>query len=487
MNQKSTFAVAVALVGGVGLSVAAPWNPKTGSMDPMPIVASQKSKSINRTADMETKKSNLHMDVAGIKHVKVNVQLGEIEVTTNASSNFDAEITKGVSRPIGDKERQWLDNPWLKARREGDTLVIYEDKNLRPDIFHRESKSNDHRQIDLTVKIQIPRDLDVDVTVDAGDVKVDGDYRSLNTKISAGQLSLDHFRATDSIKVDLDAGQVDAKLTESPRGNSEIRVAVGQVNLDLKGNANVNAKTSIGSISYTGDSKNSQKGLGSKQKLQFGSGGSNFTVEVDAGNINFGNGKVTKAELEKIESDSQDLWIPDIDLKLDLDDDQEKQIDIHGDISRAMKEAQRKLDGKDIKGEIDRAMKEVQRELDSKDIKGEISRALKQAQIEMDRQDIKGEITRAMKDAHIEMGRAMKEAHFEIDRAMKESSQEMDRAVKEMDQAIKELDKEMKSDRESDGRYGNVSRDALTIAKRALEHSRDAMKKSMAAAKSRKN
>ena len=472
MNQKQILAATVALVGGVGLSIAAPWNPKAASMDPIPIIQSQKGKSINRNADMETRKSNLHLDAAGVKHIKLTVQIGEVVLTTNSSSNFDAQITKGVSRPITDKERKWLDNPWLKARRDGDTIIIYEDKDLKPDFHEQDENSRNHRDIDLTLNIQIPSGLDADVSLLAGDVKIDGDYRMLSTKIAAGQLSLDHFRASDSIKINLEAGQVDAKLTESPLNDSKIRVAVGEVNLDLKGNATVNARASIGSISYSGDSKHDQKGLGDKRKLQFGSGGSTFIVEVDAGDINFGKTKVTRAEHDKDSDDDMDTSMSDIDLNIN----QDKNIDVHGEISRALKAAQIEMDGKDIKGEIDRAMKEVQRELDSKDIKGEISRALKQAQIEIDGKDFEGEIERAMKEARIEMNSSMKESDLE-----------MNQAIKEIDRAIKELDQEMKSNHESEGQFRNIGRDALVIAKHALEHSRDAMKKAKSTARTRKN
>lgn len=491
MNQKSTLAVALALVGGVAVSLANPWNPKPFSKDPMPIISSQKAR--ESRADMETRKSNLHMNVAGIKHVKINVELAEVSVSTNSSSNFDAQITKSLNRPINDKERQWLDNPWLKSKLDGDTLIVYEDKSLKPELHYNEKSSKKNVNLEFTLNIEIPSGLDVEVSVTAGDVKIGGDYRSLSSHIDAGQLKLDRFQATDSLKINLDAGQVDAVLAQMPRNQSQIEVAVGEVNLDIRGNATVDARTSIGSISHSADSKAKQKGIGSKQKLQFGTGGSNLTVEVEAGSINFGSAKVSKVELQDSSDELDELEIPDVDIQADLDDELgakfKKIMFIDRDVTNALKAAQRELDSQDIKGEIEKAFKEAKKEMQSHDVQAEIAKAMKEVERTLNSKDFQRDIEKAMKDAEIhlnnkdiarEIEKAMKTAEVEMKRSGRDSDKEIAQAIKEIDQAIKELDLELKQNRESNGGFQNLTRDALVIAKRALERAKVAAQQAKA-------
>ena len=56
----------------------------------------------------------------------------------------------------------------------------------------------------------------------------------------------------------MEAGEVNAKLTRVPSQASSINVSVGEINLDVRGNATVIAKSSIGSISASGKSDEEQ-------------------------------------------------------------------------------------------------------------------------------------------------------------------------------------------------------------------------------------
>ena len=447
MNHKTTFAIAIALVGGIGISVANPWNPKSASMDPIPLVTSQTTKNMrkNSNKDLETTKSSLNMDVAGIKHLKVNIEFGEVEISTNSSTKFSADIAKGISRPVGEKERQWLDNPWLKAKRDADTLTIYEDKSLKPDLINRSSKGREHTQIDFTVNIQIPRGLDADVSLAAGTTTLSGDFQSLKAHVSAGELTLQHFDVSDSLNIEVDAGEVNAKLSRAPARNSNIRVAVGEINLDLKGDATVDAKFGIGSIDVAGEGKDDQKGLGAKQQIKIGAGGTKFVLDVDAGSINLGESKKTNRTRDN----------------LDLDKDFDMKFDAHS------------IKGDQIQEEVSKALKgahlEIEKALNDKGIQAEIANALKDARVEIDRamndKDIQAEIAKALQEAHIEVGRAMKSSDREIA------------------QAMKELEEEMKEDSDAKGPYSKIVRDALDIARQSLKESMASVKRALETAK----
>ena len=469
MNQKTTLAIALALVGGVGISIASPWNPKTKSMDPIPAFESQKGKITKKSnrADMETTKSALHLDAAGIRHIKVKVQLGEVEISTTASSSFDAQITKGVSRPVSQKERQWLDNPWLKAKIDGDTLTVYEDKSLKPDLTNGHGTEKEHQDIDCSIKIQIPRGLDTDVSIDAGTEIVTGDFQSFTSRVFAGELTLDNIDPGNYLKVDVDAGQVNAKLSRVPNGNSKIRVAVGEINLDLKGNANVDARVGIGDIEVKGEANKDKKGLGTKQEVVIGSGGTKLTLDVDAGSITLNSGKTIKRT-----EDSKEF---DFDKGLDKDGPDSDQIQ------------------KDVEAALKEARIEMKSELQDKDIQGEISKAMKLAQVEIDKafndKDIQGEIAKAMKMAHVEMDKALndKDLQSEISRAIKDAHGDVDKSMKEamhdMEQALKEIDREMKSNSKEDEHYSKIARQAMETARKSIKASMEAMKKALAESK----
>ncbi len=461
MNQKTTLAIAIAIVGGVAISVASPWNPKS---DPMPKYSNQKAKSAR--AEMETKTYSLSMNASGIKNIKVDIELGAIEISTNSGSTFDAEITKGISRPLGDEERKWLNNPWLKVRREGDTLVVYEDKSLKPDFKRSNRSRNQNNQIDVAVKIQIPKGLNADLNLLAGNEAISGEYRSLTTHLSAGELDLNQVDPGDFLKVNVEAGEVNAKLVRVPSRASSINVSVGEINLDVRGNATVIAKSGVGSISASGKSDEEQDGLGSKQQIKLGSGGTKFTLDVGAGSINVGNGVIEK----RAKRDEEDDLDAESGFHFDLRNEEQIQreitaalsqsnAEIRKEMARAHKEAKSAMSSIDLKDEIARAMKEAKAEINSADIQKEIAMALKGAKSALNSVDFEDEIARAMKESKVDIEAALKDADREIAKAMRD------------------VEIDMESMRDSDDQYHRVSRETLQKVKQILDQTKRSMKK----------
>ena len=432
MNQKTTLAIAI--VGGVAISVANPWNPKA---DQHSTISLQKSKSSSRNADsdMETRASSLNMNATGIKNIKVDIELGTLEVSTNSSDNFNAQITKGISRPLGEVERQWLDNPWLKVRREGDTLVVYEDKSLKPDLKRLNKNRKGNNQLDMTIKIQIPKGLNADLTLTAGSEMLSGEFRSLTTHVMAGELNLDQVDSGDFLKVKVEAGEVNAKLTRVPSRDSSIKVTAGEINLDVRGNATIFAKSGIGSISTSGRSDEDQDGLGSKQQIRLGTGGTKFTLDVGAGSINVGNGTSEMRSMQDKEDD----------LESESDLDKEIRFDLKND--------------KEIQREIAAALHEARAQINSIDIQKEVEKAFKEAKSVMNSLDIESEIAKAMKESKVDIEASIKDADREIAKAMREVDIEMDNV------------------QDADGRYHYVSRETLKKVKQILDQTRNSMKK----------
>ncbi len=463
MNQKTTLAIAIAIVGGVAISVASPWNPKS---DPKPLYSSQKAKSAR--TDMETKTYSLSMNASGIKNIKVDIELGSVEISTNSGSSFDAEISKGISRPLGDEERKWLNNPWLKVRREGDTLVVYEDKSLKPDFKRSNRNEKKNNQIDVRVNIQIPSGLRADVKLLAGNAAITGEYHSLSTQVSAGELDLNQVDPGEFLKVNVEAGEVNAKLTRVPSQASSINVSVGEINLDVRGNATIFAKSSIGSISASGKSDEEQDGVGSKQQIKLGSGGTKLTLDVGAGSINVGNGVIEK----RSKRDEEDDLDAEGGFQIDIKNEEEIQheisfalsqsnAEVQREMARADKEAKSAISSIELKNEIARAMKEAKAEINSVDIQKEIAMALKEAKSAINSIDLEDEIGKAMKESKVDIEAALKDADREISKAMRE------------------VEIDMESMRDSDGQYHRVSRETLQKVKQILDQTKTSMKRAL--------
>jgi hypothetical protein len=319
---------------------------------------------------------------------------------------------------------------------------VYEDKSLKPDFNKRNRSEKQNNQIDCTIKIQIPRGLSADLTLMAGNQLIRGDFRSLTTHVMAGELTLDRVDFGDFLKAEVEAGEVNAKLTRVPSRESSIKVSVGEINLDVQGNATVFAKSSIGSITASGKSDEDQDGLGSNQQIRLGTGGTKFSLNVGAGSINVGNGIIEK----RSKRDKKD------NLELDLDEDTNFRIDLKDD--------------EDFQREITEALRAAKSELRSLDIEKEVAKALKEARMQLDSVDIEAEVSRAMKESKVDVESALKDADREIAKAMRE------------------IEIDMRDAEDSEGRYRTLSRDALRMAKQILEQTRATMKHSFSHLKS---
>jgi len=429
MTQKSTLVIALALVATAGFTIA---KPQFASLTP-------DNQFLVRTTvdDMERSSSSFKLNANGARRLKVDLEFAEVEVETVSGSELTAEVTKEVNKPLDAEERRWLEADWIQAKREGDTLVISEDKSKKPDLNGRTTKN---RNINLKVVIHVPRGLDANLDIAAGTVKMEGSYRSLKGHIAAGQFSTSNFSSDQFVDLDLEAGEIDAKLDKVPSGASKIEVNVGEISLDMKGNANVDASVGIGSIEVPGESSDRRKGLGSHQEIRIGSGGTKFSLRIDAGTINLGQGKTEK------HIDTGDEFDMNLDLDADIDQAKDLNIDVDGELS------------KDIQKEIESALRIAERETKA---------ALKEAE-------------RAMKDVRFEIDRDMQK---DIEKAMKEANKDAATAMAEAERELKKAQIEMNKDKNFDKNLSpnvrEITRSAMKIAREAMAMANEAVQKAL--------
>ena len=426
MNKPSTIATTIALIGGVAISVASP------------LYRAQDIRAGNLAAqNEEVRKSNLKMNVSGIKHIQLNVEYGEVGISTSNTNEFEAQIVKRVSRPVDSQDQAWLDNPWLKAKRDGDTLTIYEDKAIKPKLNHQSKSKKDNRNHELEVKILVPQGLNADVTVNAGVANIQGDYESFTGNVGAGEMTLKRFQANRFIKANVGAGEFNGNILSVPTEETKVHIGVGEIHFDMKGNASIDARVGVGSIVVAGESDNDKnKGLGEKRHIQVGRGGSPITLDVATGEISVGSGKTTSV--------TQD--------KANFDED----FEIQGEISDVLKSAQE---------EVERSF-EINR-IDDDEIQREVSKALKDAEVE---------ISKAMGSIDIEISKALKDAEVEVENSTKEANHEME-------QAMKELEIELNDQPDINIHVSNQIRQAMAQARKSLNQSLNAAKRALANSK----
>lgn len=418
MIQKSTFVVAIAVstLGIAGLTLGRTGGKTPGLADGQYLIQTT-------MADKESRHWDMNLGTEGVKHVRIDLSMSEVNVTAGKSSNFHADVTKEVEKPLDADERDWLEKNWIEARRVGDTIIFSEVSNQKPKLTGKKG-----HQIDLKVNIEMPKGLDADVALQAGELNLKGDYGVVKGQVSAGQLTTSDFRS-DSIDFDVQAGEVDATLAKAPRRDSSISVGVGQIDLNLKDSASLDASVKLGNIEVGGESDDDQKGLGAHQEIKVGSGGTKVRLKVATGSISVSQGKTERRFEEKSGFDFS------MSSNAELDDATRKEIE--AEVNQAQREAQSAM--ADAQKEMERALSEHQFDIekDQKFDQGtqrEIEKAMREAQKAMEEarkemnlhldKDLSRQIQEATKDAMKTAKKAMELAQKEVQKALKKSLKE---------------------------------------------------------------
>ncbi|MBS1703948.1 MAG: hypothetical protein JST12_19950 [Armatimonadetes bacterium] len=455
MTKSTAFIIGLATVGLAGLSIARAQIASDSSDHQYALPTSD---------DRETNHSVLNVTAGGAHRLRVNLTLGEVVIKSGATSNLTAEITKEVSKPVDADERKWLDSHWIQAKRSGDDLVVEELPNDRPKFFSNSTKKN--HNLKIRVEITVPRGLDADIELDAGTVHIEGDYRSLKSKVDAGQLETVNLSSDRFVDMNVGAGEIDAKLSKTPSSDSKLDVGVGQISLDLKGNASVDAQVGIGNIEVSGESSDKKKGLGAHQTIRVGSGGANLKLNVDTGSINLSQGKTEK----RFDTGG------DLNLDIDIDSDGDLGQDLSKTIESAMSIAAKSVEhiGDDI--EIDQDGKR----LSGDDVKSAIRDAMKEAQKAIE--EAKKEVEKAKGQIKLEMdGKRMSDADIAAMTrdAMKEAQKAMAEAMKEVERAQKDMKAQMRDQKDIKIDIESITRKAMEAARKAMEKAQKEMEKNL--------
>ena len=357
-----------------------------------------------------------------VNRLKLEVPFGDVKVKTGGSE-FQIHVKRWLE-PKGDSAegRRWVKESKLETTMKDGVLVITElpfgTRNSR-----RNSEGHFNPHYELT--ISLPSDKAADLSVGAGDIEINGEYRDLDTLVGAGDIECKSLSVNRSLKIHVGAGDVEASV-QGPVANSDVSVGTGDIHLRLpvSANADVDASVGVGEISGIPSKKN-HEGMGQHRSAKFGNGGAHVTVHVGVGSIDLSGPTAVASQDRKEDSDNSHSW----------------------DMGGALDELDHALSGLDASSwkDGDDKMPDVSK------IDIHISDAEIQKSVDLALRESSKAASQVIREAHTEIGKALKEAEAELGKHRhatrnKSLHLEIDKIVREaLEQARQELKRERSS------------------------------------------
>ena len=307
-------------------------------------------------AQRDSRRFDHTLAVGNSHRLNIKVPVGKVLLASSNGSVVVVHVVRTAKKPLTNAGRSWLQDSKTNVVRHGDEILI---EDLPYGVKER-TKSQEMRDVDVTVTIDAPRGLAVNLSVSAGSADVKGRFGSLRSVVGAGEMSLTSFDCDGEFNVKTQAGQLRAELASMPGKDSKLSAGVGEVSLTLpsRTNAEVSAHVGIGEIEgIPGSTKRDEDmHLGDDRSAKFGRGGNRISIEVGTGKVAVsGGGQAETIAPKKHKSEAEP---EDLDLDMDLD-----KIDIDIDCKEIDKVVNEALKGAQV--EIDKAMDEAARELDA--------------------------------------------------------------------------------------------------------------------------
>lgn len=206
-------------------------------------------------------------DAAGIKKLALEQASGKVEILGTDAKTATVTATKG----------RFDDACELSMATKGSELVV---RNKEPSLdFNRKC------QVDF--KIEVPKQVAMDLKVGAGDVTIDGVKGTLEYKLGNGDLRV---KDADLAEVDGKSGSGDVEIAGHV-GDAELKIGAGNAKITLdrapaKGKLDVKVGTGNATIALPKDAKvksTFKAGLGSLTNEFGDSADAQFTISGSAG------------------------------------------------------------------------------------------------------------------------------------------------------------------------------------------------------------
>lgn len=176
----------------------------------------------------------LQEDVARAELIRLNVSAGEVTITGTSGNTVTAEVTatcQEENKAACQKLLKELD--W--AKKTGSTTELI----LAP------ANINRYNHISVKVKLAVPRDKNLEVSLSAGELNIEGTSACVTAEVNAGEINITlPEKQLASASLSTGVGDVNLKTAKGESMSGERSLLVG-AKLDWKGNGICHAKVSV--------------------------------------------------------------------------------------------------------------------------------------------------------------------------------------------------------------------------------------------------
>jgi len=177
---------------------------------------------------------NLQEDVASAELVKISIPAGEVRITGTTGNSVTAEITAQCQSKKDKEDCTKLLNELGWSKKTGATLEL----GVAP------SGITKYDDINIKVKIGVPKDKKLEVSLHAGDLHIEGTSACLAADVNAGEISI-NLKESQLASAELKAKVGDVKLVTSKGATEGERSLLVGASLEWKGAGACHTKANV--------------------------------------------------------------------------------------------------------------------------------------------------------------------------------------------------------------------------------------------------
>lgn len=154
-------------------------------------------------ADVTVRRIDQDLDTAGARSVGFHADVGELHVVATSGSSVRARIELLCERENDTRCRGAAQDVKLRIRHRGDRLQLAVD----------DWPKLPNKRITLRARIEVPRDLDLEIDMGVGEITVRGMERDVEVDVGVGEVSIEMAEAAvREVHLDTGVGEVEMQV-----------------------------------------------------------------------------------------------------------------------------------------------------------------------------------------------------------------------------------------------------------------------------------
>jgi hypothetical protein len=185
--------------------------------------------------------------VGAVPTVEINVDAANVEVSSGASGQVSATLTKEAHAITQSLARQDLDAITLDTEQNGDHVTIRVNSPDGVAVFGAGRRS-------IKLAVSLPPSANITLDGGAGNVEITGISGVMNVQVAAGNMTMRAMTLSGSSSVRASTGNIEIQSALAPQTNLDLSASAGNVELTLPSDtrAHVDATTSLGNADISG-------------------------------------------------------------------------------------------------------------------------------------------------------------------------------------------------------------------------------------------